>query len=279
MPSKQSSHRHTSSPKISDPSEPMLLLESIESVRIRREPPGPVCCDAASIFFASSASMRDRGRLLLDENRLTILLRVYSSDGFPGTDPRFRSGSDRCHSSSDSEERESLVPPGTVRNRSEPAGTKDPMVPTVPMVPDGSDGSGRFRTAPDGSERFQTIPDGSRRFDCTYPPELVPIFVGPFRNQFRLVLKFTHHYYIQVTEAGNGSPFEEVDYHNTNRMIRVTGQENAANAPAQKCEIVNLFAFDISDASQYYTGHTNLRDPFLCRVQLPRDIAPSPVPP
>uniref|UniRef100_A0A182MNU5 Uncharacterized protein n=1 Tax=Anopheles culicifacies TaxID=139723 RepID=A0A182MNU5_9DIPT len=49
-----------------------------------------------------------------------------SSDGFAGTDPRFRCGSYRCHSSSDSEEKESLVPPGTVRNRPEPSEPSEP---------------------------------------------------------------------------------------------------------------------------------------------------------
>lgn len=80
IPSKQSSHRQTSSPNTD---EPMLLLDSIESVRMSRDPPGPgpgptpppllpllllrlmaccCCCEAASIFFASNASINERGR-------------------------------------------------------------------------------------------------------------------------------------------------------------------------------------------------------------------------
>lgn len=76
IPSRQSSQRHTSSPNTSDPNDPILLVESSESVRRRRTPPGPVTdWAAASIFRANSCSMRLRG---LDEegNKAMSMARI-----------------------------------------------------------------------------------------------------------------------------------------------------------------------------------------------------------
>lgn len=62
MPSRQSSQRHTSSPSMIEPSDPMLLIESNESVRKRFLASG-LHCDAASIFFANRTSINDFERV------------------------------------------------------------------------------------------------------------------------------------------------------------------------------------------------------------------------
>lgn len=64
----------------------MLLLESIESVRMSRDPPGPPpllfgepgtpAWEAASIFFASRASISERGREELDDSRDIFFCRL-----------------------------------------------------------------------------------------------------------------------------------------------------------------------------------------------------------
>uniref|UniRef100_A0A182LSG2 Uncharacterized protein n=1 Tax=Anopheles culicifacies TaxID=139723 RepID=A0A182LSG2_9DIPT len=106
--------------------------------------------------------------------------RHVNSDGFPGTDSRFRSGSNRCHSSSDSEEKESLIPPGTARNRrNQIFQIVDPVIEETRKVKPGkrkkanvsvhtvfydSDGSG-------GSDGY----DGSDGSDGSRPFRMVPM--------------------------------------------------------------------------------------------------------
>uniref|UniRef100_A0A182LRV9 Uncharacterized protein n=1 Tax=Anopheles culicifacies TaxID=139723 RepID=A0A182LRV9_9DIPT len=87
------------------------------------------------------------------------------------------------------------VPIPKKRNRwfhLEPSGTVGTIGTVWNRRNHGSNGYGRFRTVLDGSDDSDGS-DGSGRFYCTYPSELVPIFVGPFRNQFRLFLNVTHH--------------------------------------------------------------------------------------